>query len=69
MSSRSTSGCCGALALLLVVLVLGQGVQGAVAAVDYGDAMAKAILFFEAQRSGQLTGAAIPTTISWRGNS
>ncbi|CAI5462762.1 unnamed protein product [Closterium sp. Yama58-4] len=41
----------------------------AAAAVDYGDAMAKAILFFEAQRSGQLTGAAIPTTITWRGDS
>ncbi|CAI5963419.1 unnamed protein product [Closterium sp. NIES-65] len=61
-----------AAARLLVCLLsihAARHVRPVAAAVDYGDAMAKAILFFEAQRSGQLTGAAIPTTITWRGNS
>ncbi|CAI7753760.1 unnamed protein product, partial [Closterium sp. NIES-54] len=63
---------CRAAARLLVCLLsihAARHVRPVAAAVDYGDAMAKAILFFEAQRSGQLTGAAIPTTITWRGNS
>ncbi|GJP86572.1 hypothetical protein CLOP_g16580 [Closterium sp. NIES-67] len=60
----------GATLLLICLLLIGtRHVRPVGAAVDYGGALAKAILFFEGQRSGQLAGAAIPTTISWRGDS
>ena len=36
---------------------------------NYGEALQKAILFYEAQRSGNLSGSSIPTRFTWRGDS
>ena len=43
----------------------GPGNSGA----NYGQALQKAILFYEAQRSGNLSGSSIPTRFAWRGDS
>ncbi|GJP46487.1 hypothetical protein CLOM_g5768 [Closterium sp. NIES-68] len=45
-------------------------IQGTVTATpDYRDALSKALLFFDGQRSGNLTSAAIKTRTTWRGDS
>ncbi len=36
---------------------------------NYGEALQKAILFYEAQRSGHLSTSSIPTRFTWRGDS
>jgi hypothetical protein len=36
---------------------------------NYGEALQKAIMFYEAQRSGRITTSSIPTRLLWRGDS
>lgn len=36
---------------------------------NYGEALQKAILFYEAQRSGHISTSSIPTRLTWRGDS
>ncbi len=69
------------IALLLALAVLLQVLPGATipkaqaatagpgnAGFNYGEALQKAILFYEAQRSGKLSTASIPTRFTWRGD-
>jgi len=48
-----------------VAAVAGPGNGG----FKYGEALQKALLFYEAQRSGKLVGNSIPTRLPWRGDS
>src|SRR5690242_9358790 len=69
-----------ALVLLILVVVLSQfprsAATPAIAAVaapgnanfNYGEALQKSILFYEAQRSGKIVGNPIPTRFKWRGD-
>lgn len=61
---EKSAGLCFSMAPLF--LVLGVLLPGALASHDYGQALTKSILFFEAQRSGYLPGN---QRVQWRGNS
>ncbi len=62
--------------ILAVITVLSQSIftvssfaaGTASASYNYGEALQKSILFYEAQRSGSLSTSAIPTRITWRGD-
>src|SRR5512139_2925351 len=59
------------LAILIVLAGVGQAVMPtsqAAPAVNYAEALQKTILFYEAQRSGQLSTSSIPTRFAWRGD-
>ncbi|CAI5476455.1 unnamed protein product [Closterium sp. Yama58-4] len=49
----------------------GGGGGGGSASLNYTDALVKSILFFDAQRSGRISGAGarMPTSVAWRNNS
>ncbi|MCL6590506.1 MAG: glycoside hydrolase family 9 protein [Firmicutes bacterium] len=53
--------------LLLLTCVLLSNIRAA--AFNYGEALQKTILFYEAQRSGSLSTSSIPTRLTWRGDS
>jgi len=46
-----------------------QSVCSAATSFNYGEALQKSILFYEAQRSGEISDSSIPTRLSWRGDS
>ncbi|CAI5483781.1 unnamed protein product [Closterium sp. Yama58-4] len=56
-------------ALLILVISCLAISPTVTAAPDYRDALSKALLFFDGQRSGNLSGAAIKTRTTWRGDS
>lgn len=57
--------------LVLLCSLLPNGVQQNVqaASFNYGEALQKSILFYEAQRSGAISTSGIPTRLTWRGDS
>ncbi|KAK8946835.1 Endoglucanase 5 [Platanthera zijinensis] len=54
------------LALAVFLSLASGGDSAAAAGFNYGDALAKSLLFFEAQRSGKLAGV---QRVPWRGDS
>ncbi|OEL30581.1 Endoglucanase 2 [Dichanthelium oligosanthes] len=60
------TGVVGRMAVLGLALVLAAAAQVAAAGHDYGTALSKSILYYEAQRSGRLPGG---QRIAWRDNS
>jgi hypothetical protein len=54
------------LCLLLLSAVLITNISAAT--FNYGEALQKSILFYEAQRSGKLSTSSIPTRLTWRGD-
>lgn len=63
--SSSSGKAMSSLAVTVLVLCLAAG-GNVVAAFDYADALDKALLFFEAQRSGKLPPG---QRVKWRGDS
>jgi hypothetical protein len=60
------------LILALAVIVTQFGLQpksSAASSYNYGEALQKSILFYEAQRSGSISTSSIPTRLTWRGDS
>jgi endoglucanase len=45
-----------------------QALSSAATAYNYGEALQKSILFYEAQRSGSISTSSIPTRFDWRGD-
>jgi hypothetical protein len=64
MSSSSSNAVSFDAVVVVLCLVVAEG--NAVAAFDYADALDKALLFFEAQRSGKLPP---DQRVTWRGDS
>ena len=61
-----------ALILAATMAVTQFGIQiptSAASSFNYGEALQKSILFYEAQRSGSISTSDIPTRITWRGDS
>ncbi|PYG86539.1 dockerin type I repeat protein [Ruminiclostridium sufflavum DSM 19573] len=61
-----------ALILAAAMTVTQFGIQAetsAVSSFNYGEALQKSILFYEAQRSGAISTSSIPTRLTWRGDS
>ncbi|CAI5461584.1 unnamed protein product, partial [Closterium sp. Yama58-4] len=55
---------------LLILVISCLAINATVTATpDYRDALSKALLFFDGQRSGNLSGAAVKTRTTWRGDS
>ncbi|CAI5496321.1 unnamed protein product [Closterium sp. Naga37s-1] len=55
---------------LLILVISCLAISATVTATpDYRDALSKALLFFDGQRSGNISGAAIKTRTTWRGDS
>jgi hypothetical protein len=59
------------LAIIIIISQIGfktETASAATASYNYGEALQKSILFYEAQRSGAISTSSIPTRFAWRGD-